>query len=57
VQGGADAFVKIVRTEGVPALFDGVGARTLWLTPRLAIAISTYSFLLSEFKRDETVRQ
>jgi hypothetical protein len=50
---GMDAFVKIVRTEGVRALFDGVGARTLWLTPRLSIAISTYNYLLTRFREQQ----
>ena len=37
-----DATLKIVKREGVVALFDGVTARILWLTPRLSIAITLY---------------
>ena len=51
LQGASDAFMKIVRKEGIRALFDGVGARTLWLTPRLSIAISVYNMILSNLKQ------
>lgn len=48
--GPIDATVKIVKREGVKALFDGLGARILWLTPRLSIAVSTYSYFSDMFR-------
>lgn len=47
--GPMDALRKIVRREGVTALFDGVAARVIWLTPRLSIAVPTYEFLKLRF--------
>lgn len=32
------------------ALFDGVGARMLWLTPRLSITVSLYEMCSGELK-------
>ena len=37
-----DAAVKIVKREGVKALFDGLAARIIWLTPRLSLAVTLY---------------
>lgn len=37
-----DAFVKIIKREGSLALFDGLGARIIWLTPRLSLAVTIY---------------
>ena len=48
-QGPLDALLKIVRKEGVRALFDGLGARVLWLTPRISIAVSTYEAFKNVF--------
>ena len=43
-KGPIDCTIKIIKREGVKALFDGVSARILWLTPRLSIAVSTYDY-------------
>ena len=40
--GPLDATLKILKREGVMALYDGVGARMLWLTPRLSITVTIY---------------
>ena len=45
-----DATMKILKREGVVALFDGVGARMLWLTPRLSITVSLYEICSGELK-------
>ena len=50
VQGPMDATMKILKREGVVALFDGVGARMLWLTPRLSITVSLYEICSGELK-------
>lgn len=50
--GPLDAFQKIVKREGVTALFDGVAARVIWLTPRLSIAVPTYEFLKKAFEEN-----
>jgi hypothetical protein len=44
LKGPLDALFKIVKSEGPKALFDGVGARIIWLTPRLSIAVSSYGY-------------
>lgn len=43
--GPIDATMKIIKREGMIALFDGVAARILWLTPRLSIAVSSYDII------------
>ena len=43
--GPMDAFSKILKREGAAALFDGVGSRIMWLTPRLLIAMSMYDYI------------
>jgi len=43
--GPVDAFFKIVKKEGVAALFDGVAARCIWLTPRISIAMVSYEYI------------
>jgi hypothetical protein len=47
--GPIDAFQKILKREGFVALFDGVAARIMWLTPRLSIAVPTYELLKHYF--------
>lgn len=49
--GPLDALRKILRREGPRALFDGVLARVIWLTPRLSIAVPTYEFLKLKFSQ------
>lgn len=44
-KGPFDAFGKIVQREGIRALFDGVGARVFWLTPRLTMAVTMYEVI------------
>ena len=44
-KGPLDCIIKIIKREGVKALFDGLSARILWLTPRLSIAVSTYDYI------------
>ena len=41
-EGPVDALLKIVEREGVKALFDGLAARIIWLTPRLSLAVTLY---------------
>jgi Mitochondrial carrier protein len=53
-KGPVDALVKIVKAEGVPALFDGLGARVLWLTPRLSITVSVYDLTKRYFAKPST---
>ena len=43
---------KIIKREGPIALFDGVAARVMWLTPRLSIAVPTYEFLKAYFHKN-----
>jgi solute carrier family 25 protein 44 len=50
-KGPMDALKKIVQREGAMALFDGVAARVIWLTPRLSIAVPTYEFLKLHFQK------
>ena len=45
--GPLDALIKIVKNEGPKALFDGVAARIIWLTPRISIAVSMYEYIKS----------
>jgi hypothetical protein len=40
-----DATLKIVKREGVTALFDGVSSRIMWLTPRFLVAMSMYDYV------------
>lgn len=47
--GPVDATLKIIKREGVLALFDGVVSRILWLTPRSLVAMSTYDFAKKSF--------
>ena len=47
--GPFDALLKIVKKEGPKALFDGVGARIIWLTPRISLAVSLYSYFRESF--------
>jgi hypothetical protein len=49
--GPLDALRKILRREGPRALFDGVLARVIWLTPRLSIAVPSYEFLKLKFSQ------
>ena len=49
-KGPLDALQKIVKREGAMALFDGVAARVIWLTPRLSIAVPAYEFLKTYFE-------
>lgn len=49
-QGPIDATLHIIKHEGVKALFDGVSARILWLTPRLSIAVAVYDIVLQRIK-------
>jgi len=44
-QNPLDAAIKIVKREGVVALFDGLVARIIWLTPRLSLAVTIYEQL------------
>lgn len=44
-KGPVDCFMKIIKREGVNALFDGVTARVMWLTPRLSIAMTSYEYV------------
>ena len=46
-EGPVDAMFKIVRREGVKALFDGLAARIIWLTPRLSLAVTLYEQIRS----------
>jgi len=48
--GPIDATVKIIKREGIKALFDGVFSRILWLTPRFLIAMSTYDYVKNYFQ-------
>ncbi len=41
----SDCLKKVVKREGVMALFDGVGSRILLLTPRLSIAVGIYEIV------------
>jgi len=49
-KGPIDATIKIVKREGMLALFDGVAARILWLTPRLSCSVTVYEFVNSKIK-------
>ena len=49
-QGPVDALLKIIKREGVKALFDGVSSRIMWLTPRFLIAMSTYDYVKNSFQ-------
>jgi hypothetical protein len=49
--GPLDALRKILRREGPRALFDGVLARVIWLTPRLSIAVPSYELLKLKFSQ------
>jgi len=40
-----DCFKQVLQKEGVRALWDGVDARIIWLTPRLSIAMVTYEWV------------
>ncbi len=46
-KGPIDAAVKIVKREGTKALFDGLAARIIWLTPRLSLAVTLYEQIKS----------
>ena len=51
IQGPVDAAMKIIAREGAIALFDGLGARIIWLTPRLSIAVNTYEHIKKLYSR------
>ena len=51
-QGPLDALSKVVKREGVLALFDGVLSRIMWLTPRFLIAMSTYDHIKRSLSAD-----
>jgi hypothetical protein len=40
-----DALAKIVHTEGVPALFRGIGPSVLAIIPEAAITYGVYNFI------------
>ena len=40
--GPLDATIKIFKREGFLGLFDGLGARIMWLAPRISITVSIY---------------
>lgn len=50
-KGPIDATIKIVKREGIIALFDGVAARILWLTPRLSISVTAYELVNVKIKK------
>ena len=43
---GVDCFMQMVRNEGVSALMAGVTGRIGWLTPRCAIAMTSYEAIM-----------
>lgn len=43
--GAFHAAAQVWRQEGLLAFFDGVGARVLWLTPRMTAAMTVYELL------------
>ena len=49
-KGALDCCAQLVRREGAIALFDGVFARVLLLTPRLTIAVTAKEALMPYFK-------
>jgi solute carrier family 25 (mitochondrial citrate transporter), member 1 len=49
-RGPIDATMKIVKREGFLALFDGVAARILWLTPRLSASVTVYELVNIKIK-------
>ena len=42
---GFDCAVKVYRSEGIAAFWDGVTARSAWLVPRYCVAISLFELL------------
>jgi len=50
-RGSLDCCAQILKKEGALALFDGVGARILMLTPRLTLAVSLKEALFPLFLR------
>lgn len=50
--GALDATRKILQREGAVALFDGVGARVMWLMPRMTAAVSAYEFFSRQIAKE-----
>ena len=42
---GFDCAVKVYKSEGITAFWDGVTARSAWLVPRYCVAISLFELL------------
>ena len=48
--GAFDILSKTVKNEGFGALFDGWAARVGWLTPRCALAMTSFGWLAGLIK-------
>lgn len=47
--GPIDCAVKIVRQEGAASMMRGLGARCLWLSPNIALTMTTYELIKEYF--------
>jgi len=48
-KGVLDCVRQLYGTGGLRTLFDGAGARVMWLTPNLAITMTVYEFITQHF--------
>ena len=48
--GSFDILKQTVQKEGALALFDGVAARVGWLTPRCALAMTSFEYLAGQIR-------
>lgn len=48
--GAVDCAIKMVRGEGAASLMRGLGARCLWLSPNIALTMTTYELIKEYFR-------
>jgi len=49
-KGAIDCAIKIVRNEGASSMMRGLGARCLWLSPNIALTMTTYELIKKYFE-------
>lgn len=49
-KGAIDCAIKIVRNEGAASMMRGLGARCLWLSPNIALTMTTYELIKKYFE-------